>query len=71
MSEMDDLRRALVLLARALPEAESRLVEATATWTPEKALAYKAMSEEVQRLRWELERVADALERLDGGAGGS
>lgn len=66
---MDDLRKALVLLARALPEAEARLVQATVNWKPDNAVQYAALCNEVQRLRSELERVAAQIERLDGCGG--
>lgn len=64
MTEKDNLRRALVLLARALPVAEAHLVHATAGWRPERATAYKAMYKHVQVLRAELQRLANELDRL-------
>lgn len=62
--ETGQLRKALSLLARALPDAEARLVAATARWTPETASACEALHREVKLLRSELIRIATELEAL-------
>lgn len=69
VGDIDDLRKALVLVARALPQAEARLVEATALWRPENAQAYRHLHVQVKSLRSELERIAAELERLQDGSG--
>jgi hypothetical protein len=71
VSEIHQLRQALSRLARALPDAEARLVQATVHWTPETAVLCDTLHRDVKMLRAELERIATELEKLLNQQGGA